>query len=226
MGGAVLNIFQLVSVSLLVWIPDHSAVFKNWPDQGQVGCSSAFFWTGPQVFFSAGRGRSSPFWWWFWHVQTRTDSWRARLQGRGLVGLVSRSGYPGSIGGMTCCIDSWCSISWRWTSSPTVLPISPTAVGLVAGWCGLGESESPCREDNLPVEKTIIYKETHLWSDSTGKIVDMAQEQQGIKHIALGYSRVHGCLTGELAINHHSHLALCEEVHEPLVQGSFDAILF
>ena len=48
-GGAALNIFQLVDVSLLVWISDHSTVFKNRPNQGQVGCSSAFFWTGPQV---------------------------------------------------------------------------------------------------------------------------------------------------------------------------------
>ena len=32
------------------WIPDHNTVFKNRPDQGQVGCSSAFFWTGPQVY--------------------------------------------------------------------------------------------------------------------------------------------------------------------------------
>ena len=31
-GGAALNIFQLVDVLLLVWIPDHSAVFKNRPD--------------------------------------------------------------------------------------------------------------------------------------------------------------------------------------------------
>ena len=54
----------------------------------------------------------------------------------------------------------------------------------------------------------------------------MAQEQQRAKHSALGYPIVHGCLTGELAINPHSHLALCEEVRKPLVQGSLDAILF
>ena len=54
----------------------------------------------------------------------------------------------------------------------------------------------------------------------------MAQEQQGAKHSATGYPRVHGCITGELAINHDSHLALCEEVRKPLVQGFFDAVLF
>ena len=54
----------------------------------------------------------------------------------------------------------------------------------------------------------------------------MAQEQQGAKHSPLGYPRDHGCFTGELAINQHSHLALCEEFRKPLVQGSLDAILF
>ena len=38
-----------MSLCELVWIPDHSTVLKNRPDQGQVGCSSAFLWTGPQV---------------------------------------------------------------------------------------------------------------------------------------------------------------------------------
>ena len=52
----------------------------------------------------------------------------------------------------------------------------------------------------------------------------MAQEQQRAKHSALGYPIVHGCLTGELAINPHSHLALCEDVRKPLVQGSLDDI--
>jgi len=47
----------------------------------------------------------------------------------------------------------------------------------------------------------------------------MAQEQQGAKPVPWG--TVHGCLTGELAINHYTHLALCEEVRKPL-----DAILF
>ena len=38
-------------------------------------------------------------------VWTKTDSQRDELHGRGLMGLASRCGFPGSIGGMTCCID-------------------------------------------------------------------------------------------------------------------------
>ena len=140
-GRVALNvIFQLVRpggrcLSVGMDPPDrHSAVFKNWPDQSQISCSSALILLDrTSSFFSAGRSRSSLSWWWCWCVQLNQDRFsrrRAGLQGRGLVGLVSRSGFPGSIGGMTCCVDSWCSISWRWTSSPThpqPTPISPAA---------------------------------------------------------------------------------------------------
>ena len=103
-GAEHLPACRCLSVGVTEWILDHNTVFKNRPDQaGQVGCSSAFFWTGPHVLLSRLRQEVAFL---VMVLMLKTDSQRDELRSRGLMGLASRCGFPGSIGGMTCCVDS------------------------------------------------------------------------------------------------------------------------